>query len=101
MYYLRVTGESFGFLTDEIHEIHDSDVEISLNDYSEFFTLQSSGMQFRLKKPQIGATSLFDYIEEFEPEQIIAQVQTVEEMQSELIALKNTISSLEKKMLTL
>ncbi len=94
-------GNSFGFFTDDIHDINVSDIEITQDDYSEFFKMQSLGKQFKLKQPQVGATSLFDYIEEFEPEQIIAPDLTIDEMQNELAVLKNTIATLEKRISTL
>lgn len=71
-YYLRIEKNSFGFILDGIHKIREADIEISNEDYTEFFELQSQGKQFRLKEIPTGDT-LFDYIEEYIPE-IIQEV---------------------------
>lgn len=67
-YYLRIDGD-FGFVVDTIHEIKETDIEISIDDYDTFFEMQSQGKQFKLKNNPTG-TGLFDYIEEFTPEPI-------------------------------
>ena len=68
-YYLRIEEDNFGFVVDTIHEILDTDIKITNEDYNSFFELQSQGKQFKLKKNPTG-NSLFDYIEEYIPEPI-------------------------------
>ena len=51
MKYIRLNeDDTIGFLDDEIHEITDSDVSISEEEYSNLITLQESGesLTFRL-----------------------------------------------------
>ena len=76
--YLRIENDSFGFVTDGIHEIKETDIEIREEDYNNFFELQSQGKQFRLKTNRIG-TALFDYIEEYIPEVVIDNTPTQED----------------------
>ena len=65
MYYLNIENGVFSFLTDEIHDISESDIPISLEDYDEFFKKQSDGVQFKLKDViEEDAVGLFDYVEE-------------------------------------
>ena len=65
MYYLNIENSVFSFLTDEIHDISESDIPISLEDYDEFFKKQSDGVQFKLKDViEEDAVGLFDYVEE-------------------------------------
>lgn len=66
-YYLRVDLDKFGFVVDGIHDIQETDIEITNEDYDIFFKLQSEGKQFRVKEVKIGET-LFDIIEEYIPE---------------------------------
>lgn len=73
-YYLRIEGNNFGFVLDGIHEILDTDIEITNEDYNRFFELQSQGKQFRLKETPTG-TELFDYVEEYIPEVIVEPVE--------------------------
>lgn len=68
-YYFRIENDSFGFVVDGIHEILDTDIEITDEDYNRFFELQSQGKQFKIKENPTG-TGLFDYIEEYIPEPI-------------------------------
>ena len=68
-YYFRIENDSFGFVVDGIHEILDTDIEITDEDYNRFFELQSQGKQFKIKENPTG-TGLFDYIEEYIPEAI-------------------------------
>ncbi|MGY5237933.1 hypothetical protein [Clostridium tertium] len=67
--YLRTENNNFGFLLEGIHEIKESDKLILNEDYNLFFELQSKGKQFRLKEVPTGS-ELFDYIEEYTPEQL-------------------------------
>lgn len=69
-YYLRVEDNGdFGFVVDGIHEIKETDIKITEDDYNTFFLMQSQGKQFKSKKNPTG-NSLFDYIEEYIPEPI-------------------------------
>lgn len=68
-YYLRVENGDFGFISNEIHEIRETDIEITEEDYKIFFELQAQGKSFRLKEIPTG-TGLFDYIEEYTQEVI-------------------------------
>lgn len=63
MYYLRIQNKNFGFVTDDIHTILDTDIKISDEDYSRFFQLQSEGKQFRIKN--LNGTTLFEIVEEY------------------------------------
>ena len=65
MYYLRIKNDNFGFVADDMHEIIDTDIKISDEDYNKFFELQYQGKQFRIKNPN-GAT-LFEILEEYIP----------------------------------
>ena len=69
MYYLRLENNSFGFVKEGIHEINDTDIMISPEDYNSFFELQSQGKQFKIKENPTG-TGLFDYLEEYAPQAI-------------------------------
>ena len=68
-YYLRIENDNFGFVVDDIHQIRETDILITNEDYDKFFELQSLGKQFKLKEVPTGL-SLFDYIEEYIPEAI-------------------------------
>lgn len=83
MKYLRIDNDSFGFVTDEIHDILSTDKPITEEDYREFFELQSKGKQFRLREKPKG-TSLFDYVEEYTPTPIIDTTPTIEDRISAL-----------------
>lgn len=65
--YLQIENDSFCFLTDDIHDISETDIYICDEDYNLFFELQSQGKQFRLKEVPTG-NGLFDYIERYLPE---------------------------------
>ena len=67
MYYLRIENDKFGFVVKGIHEILESDISITDNDYKTFLKRQEKGEQFKLKAESTGSL-LFDYIESFETE---------------------------------
>lgn len=68
-FYLRILdNNSFGFVNDSIHEILERDIRITSEDHKIFLELQSEGKQFKLKEIPTGK-ELFDYIEEYIPEQ--------------------------------
>lgn len=77
-YYLRIEDNSFGFVIEEIHDIKETDIPVSNEDYDKFFKLQSQGKEFRLKETPTG-TGLFDYIEEYTSEVIADNTPTTEE----------------------
>ena len=66
-YYLRIEDNNFGFLVEGIHEIKETDIPITYEDYTTFFNYQSEGKQFKLKEIPAGS-GLFDYVEEYIPE---------------------------------
>lgn len=76
--YLRIENDSFGFVVDTIHEIKETDIEISIDDYDTFFEMQSQGKRFKLKNNPTG-TGLFDYIEEYAPQAITDTTPTQED----------------------
>ena len=63
MYYLRINGDEFGFVLEKLHEIKESDISITKDDYLSFFRLQEKGKEFKVKNNPTG-DELFDYIEE-------------------------------------
>lgn len=72
-FYLRTENQKIEFLTDEIHEIKNTDMLLSTEEYEKFFELQSQGKQYRLKTSVTideNDKGLFGYIEEFENESI-------------------------------
>lgn len=63
MYYIRIENEQFSFVVDDIHNILNTDIKISNEDYEKFFELQSQGKQFRIKNKK--GLSLFEILEEY------------------------------------
>jgi hypothetical protein len=90
--YLRIENNSFGFVADGIHEIKETDIEISIDDYDTFFEMQSQGKQFKLKNNPTG-TGLFDYIEEYIPEPIEVKLEL--DAEDHLLDLEHRVSLLE------
>lgn len=91
--YIRMGSGKFSFITDDIHEIVETDVLISEEDYKSFFKKQGSGSQFKLKEniTQKSDLGLFDYLEEFTPqptEQLVYRPTEVELLKEELEKLK-------------
>lgn len=68
--YLRIESVNFGFVTQDIHQIIESDIKVYDEEYNRFFELQSQGKQFRLKSIPTG-TGLFDYVEEYIPDPLL------------------------------
>lgn len=77
--YLRLNDEGFGFVVEGIHDIIDSDISISDDDYNKFMSLQEVGNQFRKKDVVLNPTGLFDYVEEFKTVCINPIEPTIEE----------------------
>ena len=100
MYYLNIENSVFSFLTDEIHDISESDIPISLEDYDEFFKKQSDGVQFKLKDVIAeDAVGLFDYVEEVPHETNEDNPQeTLENLRTEYEALMERMQALENKL---
>ena len=65
MYYIRIENNNFGFIVDGIHEILETDIEISSEEYNKFFELQSQGKYFKVK--DVSGSGLFEILEEYVP----------------------------------
>lgn len=63
MYYIRIENNNIGFVVEGIHQILNTDIKISNEDYEKFFELQSQGKQFRIKNPK--GANLFEILEEY------------------------------------
>lgn len=85
MYYIRIDNDKFGFVVNDIHEILDTDIKISDEDYNKFFKLQSQGKQFRIKNQQ--STTLFEILEEYVPEHV--DIHSIPSTEERLVALEN------------
>lgn len=69
MYYLRINEDnSFGFVISDIHDILDTDIPITAEEYKDFFDIHN-GKNFRIKNRS--GTKLFDIIEEYTKEIVI------------------------------
>ena len=77
-YFLRIENEEFGFVVNDIHNIKESDIEITEEEHKTFLDLQSKGKAYRLKSIPNG-TSLFDYLEEYTREVIKDNTPTMED----------------------
>lgn len=102
MFFLRIDKEKneFGFVNEQMHKIIETDIEISDEDYNKFFKTQSNGTCYRLKKNSTGS-KLFDFIEEYEPEQpevktegVFDEIKTLEQ---ENLQLKVAIAELSEE----
>ena len=100
MYYLNIENGVFSFLTDEIHDISESDIPISSEDYEEFFKKQSDGVQFKLRDVIAeDAVGLFDYVEEVPHETSEDDPQeTLENLRTEYEMLMERMQALENKL---
>lgn len=69
--YLRILeNDDFGFMVEGVNEnIRDSDIEIEPEDYMAFFENVNIGKHYRLVNPLPGDGGLFDYLEEYVPEE--------------------------------
>ena len=68
MHYIFQNGDDFGFKSDEIHEITETDVLISNEIYQRFFDMQCCGKSLRIKN--INGTTFEEIFEEYVPEHI-------------------------------
>lgn len=67
-YFLRIKEDgSFGFVVDGFHQIKETDIKLTQEEYDSFFEMQSEGKQFRLREIATGI-GLFDFIEEYTQE---------------------------------
>lgn len=66
--YIRINKEKTQFVVPEIHQILDTDILISDEEYNNFITLQEAGAKFRKKNVVDVNLGLFGIIEEFIPE---------------------------------
>lgn len=69
--YLRILeNNEFGFMVEGINQdIRESDIEITTADYNTFFENINIGKHYRLVNPLPGDGGLFDYLEEYVPEE--------------------------------
>lgn len=65
MYYIFQTENDFGFKCDEVHDITETDVEISDELHQQFLDEQSQGKSFRLKN--INGITFEEIFEEYVP----------------------------------
>ena len=98
MYYLNIEDSVFSFLTDEIHDISESDIPISSEEYDEFFERQSEGVQFKLRDeiPE-DAKGLFDYVEEMPIVENVSH-ETLEDLRAEYETLMLRMQALADKL---
>ena len=99
--YLRILNDGkFGFMSDQIHEILNTDILISKEDHQEFLRIQSEELaMFYVKDFEINKVkSLFDIIgyTKYLPEENIANCSLKENMEIEIINLKERIAALEE-----
>jgi len=99
MQYLRISDDGFGFLDDRVHLILESDIQITPEEYEKFFEMQSAGESFRLREKMDSSSSLFDFIETFEPKQDEKEL-TIGDLKSELNMLQEKLLELEQKIKT-
>lgn len=95
--YLRITGNTFGFVSEDTDEIKEDDIEITEDDYEHFKEIQSQGKDFRLKEIPTG-NSLFDYIEGYIPKGIIIPQPEKEALQEEVLLLTESYLDMEFRM---
>ena len=94
MYYLRINNVSFGFAIDGVHEIKETDIQITDEEYRDFFVQQNAGKQFKIKENFDLAKGLFGYVEEFVPEPLPAKKTEIELLQDEILANKLAMAEL-------
>ncbi|MDS0525451.1 hypothetical protein NNC19_07155 [Clostridium sp. SHJSY1] len=97
MYYLRIENSSFTLVRTDWMEalgdsVRDTDIPITEEDYNKFYELNSQAKQFKLKINPIGAT-LFDYIEEYTPNNgnVEAEATKEEKLNNKILSLQATI----------
>lgn len=92
---MRLIDGKIGFVIDGIHEIQPGDINISEEDYKEFFERQQNGINFKPKLPFLKtASSLFDYLKE----ESVQDTEEPLEKSPEVIELEDKVKSLEAKL---
>lgn len=78
--YLRTSNGRIEFITDDIHDIKETDIPVTKEDYELFFESQANGIQYKLRDmiPLSNDISLFDTVEEFVSEPIAIEKTDVE-----------------------
>lgn len=89
--YLFVNEDGFGFKVDGIHEILETDIQISDEVYNRFFELQSQGKQFKVKNPQ--GTTFEEIFEEVIPEPIPQPPSEIEQI-TKVLSREDTLNKL-------
>lgn len=98
MYLLIIEDDNFGFtILEEKRELLDNEFEISKEEYSRFFQLQSDGKQFRVKSEIDQAKDLFDYIEEREVDESDANISPIQILEDENKKLKLALAEMAEK----
>ena len=98
MYYLRTENGCIEFLVDDIHDIKETDIPLTNEEYEEFFNRQTNGESFRLcEVVTLTGNGLFSYVESFIPDQVpIEQTDTeIDLLRKEVAELKELISELQ------
>ena len=100
MYYLNIENGVFSFLTDEIHDISESDIPISSEDYEEFFKKQSDGVQFKQRDVNAkDAEGLNDYEKEVQADEIEnVSHEALEDLRAEYEMLMQRMQALANKL---
>lgn len=79
-YYFRpLENKNYTFAVEGIHEIKETDIPISIEDYEMWKNTNGIAKLYRLKETSTGNT-LFDYIEEYIPEVVEAVEPGIEEI---------------------
>ena len=86
MYYIFQNGDDFGFKSDDIHEITESDILINDEIYQQFFDIQSGGRSLRVKN--INGTTFEEIFEEY----VIEYKETTED---KLLRLNNRLTEID------
>lgn len=84
--YLRTIDNTFGFVTEGVNEVINTDREISEEVYNKFFELQSQGKQFKIKNTD--GITFEEIFEEIIPEPTKTLPQpTVQDLQKQIYGL--------------
>lgn len=97
MKYIFFENDKFGFKTDEVHEILDTDVSITEENYNKFFELQSQGKQFKIKN--IHGITFEEIFEEIMPESVSKEPSELEKLKQENIEIKLALAEMYEVML--
>lgn len=64
-HFIRINKDFISFLYEGAHEILETDIEISDEDFTTYFELNKEGKSFKLRDNPTTNNGLFGYIEEF------------------------------------